>query len=96
MTCNYLYLELRNKCKNFSHSVENLYYTASNFKDVESYYYPNLKRLMNVFIKDLESDIERYKRCIDLSGLIKKIKRYLDHDPDLSLLYIYDFCSKFE
>jgi hypothetical protein len=51
---------------------------------------------MNIFVKNLESDIKRYKICIDLSGLIEKIKRYLDSDPDRSLLYIYDFCSKFE
>ena len=73
-----------------------LYYTASKFEDVESFFYSNVKRLTDVFVKDLESNIERFKRCIDFSGLIKNIKRYLDHDPDRSLLYIYDFCSKFE
>jgi len=98
MTCNHLYLELRNRCKNFLYSVEELYYTTSKFKkdDFESYYYPNLKRLIKVFVEGLKSDTKRYKRCIDLSGLIKNIKRYLHQDPDRSLLYIYDFCSKFE
>lgn len=96
MTCNHLYSELSNRCKNFLYSVEMLYYTTSKFKDFESYYYPNLKRLIKVFVEGLDSDTERYKRCIDLSELIKNIERYLDQDPDRSLLYIYDFCSKFE
>jgi len=97
MTCNHLYSELSNRCKNFLYSVERLYYTASKFKyDFEFYYYLNLKRLINVFLRELESDIKRYERCIDLSGLIKNIERYLDSDPDRSLLYIYNFCSMFK
>jgi hypothetical protein len=92
--CNYIYLEIKNKCKTFEDYVEKLYYTAYHMKNADFYYYPNLKKLMKYFLSELEND--KYRRCIEnLDKAINYIKSYIDIDPDHALLLIYNFCSKF-
>jgi hypothetical protein len=94
MECYRIYLELKDKCKNFEYSVDRLYYTVKDMEDGILYYYSNLKRLIHTFLECLNND--RKKECISgLDKTVKLVRNYLENNPDYSLYLIYKFCSTF-
>jgi hypothetical protein len=82
MECYRIYLELKDKCKNFEYFVDGLYYTVKDMEDEILYYYSNLKGLINTFLECLNND--------------RKKKNVLADYPDYSLYLIYKFCLAFE
>jgi hypothetical protein len=72
------------------------YYNPPEFRN-DLNYYLNLRVLINSFLSELKSNIEKYEKYRDtIDKLIKQVGIYAYRDPERALKDIEGFCSKFK